>query len=142
MKRIKAFFGWLRSCISPGYVAMLVAAFVLWYITKLGYTYTTDQEVTIVVDGGEYDVDCTIRGKGTDLIGYAVRSHRSVFEIGVDELTFDGESINDEGVRYRHISSLSLQQVLASRMSDVEVVAVGATPNIEVKPALIEANDK
>jgi hypothetical protein len=121
------FLALLRRYISPGYIMMLVAAFVLWYATKLGETYTTDHKVTVYVDGTSYEVDCTIRGKGTDLIGYTMSSSRSSFTISPSELTFDNEFLNDGTVR-RHINPVSLQQALASRMSDVEVVAVGSIP--------------
>ena len=80
MERIKRFFGWLRGWISPAYITMLVAAFVLWYITKLGETYTTDHSVTVIVGGDEFEVDCTIRGKGTNLINYTISSRRSRFD--------------------------------------------------------------
>lgn len=128
MDKIKSFFSWLRGAISPAYVTMLVAAFVLWYITKLGDTYTTDHEVTVVVDGEEFEVDCTIRGKGTDLINYTVSSRRSRFTVPATELTFDKEITDDDGLTYRHITTLSLQQALAARMSDIEVVSVGSVP--------------
>lgn len=130
MDKIKSFFSWLRGAISPAYVMMLVAAFVLWYITKLGDTYTTDHEVMVVVDGEEFEVDCTIRGKGTDLINYTVSSRRSRFAIPASELTFDKEITDDEGLTYRHITTLSLQQALAARMGDIEVVSVGSVPTL------------
>lgn len=117
----------LRRYISPVYIMMLVAALVLWYATKLGETYTTDHEVTVIVDGTKYEVDCTIRGKGTDLISYTMSSRRSRFKISSSELTIDKEYPNDGTIR-EHINTVSLQQALAARMSDVEVVAVGSIP--------------
>ena len=130
MDRIRKFFSWLRGAISPAYVAMLVAAFVLWYITKLGDTYTTDHEVTVVVDGDAFEVDCTIRGKGTDLINYTFSSRRSRFAVPSSEFTFDKEVTDDEGLTYKHITTLSMQQALAARMSDIEVIAVGPAPTL------------
>ena len=56
---------WLRKYISPVFVAMLVASFVLWYIAKLNYTYTTDKTVQVNVDGEEFEVVCVIEGLGT-----------------------------------------------------------------------------
>lgn len=112
---------------------MLVAAFILWYITKLGETYTTDHKVAVVVDGDEFEVDCTIRGKGTNLINYTFSSRRSSFTIPSSELTFDKAVVDDEGVMHKHVSTLSLQQALAARMSDIEVVSVGAVPALVSK---------
>ena len=123
-------FSSIRNYISPVFITMLFAAFVLWYITKLGETYTTDHEVTIVVDGEEFEVGCTIRGKGTNLISYTMSSKRSCFSVPSSELSFDKEVTDDNGVTYRHVTSVSLQQALAARMSDIDVVAVSNLPTI------------
>lgn len=135
MDKIKSFFAWLRGCISPAYVTMLVAAFILWYITKLGENYTTDHQVTVVVDDSEIEVDCTIRGKGTNLIHYTLSSRRSQFDIPSTELSFDKDVVDEEGVTHRYINPISLQQALTARMNDVDVVAVGSVPTIDIKPA-------
>ena len=116
--------------ISPVYVAMFFAAFVLWYITKLGEVYTTDHQVVVVVDGEELEVDCTIRGKGTNLIGYTLFSKTEVFDIPSTELTFDMESIAEDGTPMHHIATMSLQQAIAACMSGVEVISVGSIPPI------------
>ena len=131
MERVKSFLKWLRSCISPGYVAMLVAAFILWYMTKLGETYTTEHEVEVVVEGQVLDVSCTIRGKGTNLIGYTLASKQKSFEIPATELSFDSSITDSEGKKYRQISSSSMQHALSSRMPDIEVVGVGVIPPME-----------
>ena len=137
MGKIKSFFSLLRGSVSPVYVALLFAAFVLWYITKLGGTYTTEHNVVVVIDEKEYDVHCTIRGKGTNLIGYTLSASRSRFSVTPAELSFDKEVTDSTGRTYRHITNTSLQQALASRMSDIDVVAVGAMPVIEsVEPIL------
>ena len=123
----------MRSYVSPTYVAMLFAAFVLWYIAKLGDTYTTDHEVVVVVDGERLNVDCVIRGKGTNLIGYTLFSQSDEFEIPSTELTFDMDSVDEEGRRLHHISTVSMQQALAARMTGVDIVSVGALPSIPYK---------
>ena len=132
MKKIKKFFGWLRRVISPVYIMMFVASFILWYITKLGDTYTTDRNITVNVEGKSFDVNCTIRGKGTDLIGYKFSSKNGNIDIPVAELSFDSVVCDDEGRTLHHISPLSLQQALAARVSSIEVVAVGTFPPIEI----------
>lgn len=126
MSKISELYKKLRSYISPTYVAMLIAAFILWYITKLGETYTTDHEVVVVVDGEELNVDCTIRGKGTNLIGYTLFARSDQFDIPSTELTFDMESVDANGQRMHHISTVSMQQALAARMTGVDIVSVGA----------------
>lgn len=130
MERIKSFFRRIISYITPGYVAMVVAAFVLWYITKLGENYTTDHEVVVVIEGKSYDVDCTIRGKGTNLISYTLSNRRNNFVVSPAELSFDKEVTDDNGRTYRHVTSVSLQQALNARMNDIDVIAVGAVPMV------------
>lgn len=137
MGKIKYLFKRLAGYISPVYVTMLVAAFILWYITKLGETYTTDEQVTVVIDGQEYEVDCTIRGKGTNLINYTMKSKKSSFTILSTELSFDKEEVNEDGDLMRHISAVSLQQALSARMIDVDIITLGAVPTI-----IVEAEDK
>ena len=130
MEKIKIFLKRIRAYITPGYVAMVVMAFVLWYITKLGENYTTDHEVVVEIEGKEYDVDCTIRGKGTNLISYTLSSRRNNFVVPSAELSFDKEVTDDNGRTYRHVTNVSLQQALNARMNDVDVIAVGAVPMI------------
>lgn len=137
----KKVYDFLRRYISPAYIMMFIAAFVLWYITKLGETYTTEHEVTVVIDGTPYTLDCTIRGKGTDLIGYTMSSRRSSFTISSSELTYEQDIPKGDGVIQRHISTVSLQQALAARMSDIEVVAVGSIPPISMKVSTKTSQD-
>ena len=75
-------------------------------------------------------MDCTIRGKGTNLIGYTLFSKTEVFDIPSTELTFDMESIAEDGTPMHHIATMSLQQAIAARMSGVEVISVGSIPPI------------
>lgn len=130
MNKILELYKKLRSYVSPTYVTMVVAAFLLWYIAKLGDNYTTEHEVVVVVDGTQLNVDCVIRGKGTNLIGYTLFSRTDEFAIPSTELTFDMDSVDENGRRMHHIATISLQQALAARMTGVEIVSVGALPPI------------
>lgn len=124
---------YLRRYISPAYITMLVAALLLWYITKLGETYTTEHEVTIVVDGTEYPVGCTIKGKGTDLIGYTMSSSRSRFVVDFADLSYDKEIVNEDGTISYHITKESMRLVLAELMQDIEITSVGSLPPLKSK---------
>lgn len=131
MERIKSFLKWLRSCITPGYVSMLVAAFILWYMTKLGETYTTDYEFVVVMDDEEFSVECSIRGKGTNLIGYTIGRKQVKVEVPASEITFDSVT-TDEGDTYRYASPTSVQRAITSRISDIEIVDIGNISPVEV----------
>ena len=130
MKSIINFFKRVISCITPGYVAMLFAAFVLWYITKLGETYTTEHDVVVVVAGEEYDVNCTIRGKGTNLISYTMSRKHNMVEVPIEELAFEKELTDDAGVTYHYITMASLQKALDTRMSDIEVISLSVSKDL------------
>ena len=130
MDKIKSFLKRIVSYITPGYVAMVVAAFLLWYITKLGETYTTDHEVVVVIDGKEYEVGCTVRGKGTNLLAHIHENKRNHFVVPAEELSFDKDVVGEDGRIYRHVTNVSLQQALNARMSEVDVLAVTGVPMI------------
>ena len=61
---------WMHRYVSPVFLALLVASFILWYIAKLSYTYTTEQVVRVSVDGEPFEVTCVVEGVGTNLFGY------------------------------------------------------------------------
>ena len=44
----------MHRYVSPVFLALLVASFILWYIAKLSYTYTTEQTVRVSVDAVSY----------------------------------------------------------------------------------------
>lgn len=126
MEKIKSFIKVILGWISPVYVTLLVASFILWYITKLGEEYTTDHIVTVVINGEEHEVDCTIHGKGTDLIHYTISSERSSFNIPLSELTQDKPMVDNDGNTIVHITAESLKNALAQRMDNIEIRSVGS----------------
>ena len=68
---------WMHRYVSPVFLALLVASFILWYIAKLSYTYTTEQVVRVSVDGEPFEVTCVVEGVGTNLFGYRVYMNKS-----------------------------------------------------------------
>ena len=121
---------WLRKYISPVFVAMLVASFVLWYIAKLNYTYTTDKTVQVNVDGEEFEVVCVIEGVGTNLFGYQVYMNKTL-RIPLSALKY--KRSREEGHEGRIIiDPQSLQNAISVHYSDVKVVAVRNIPPIKL----------
>jgi hypothetical protein len=135
---IQKWFGWLRHYVSPVFVVLFIAAFVLWYIAKLGYTYTTDLNVKIKVSGSEserFEVPCVVECKGTNLFGYAISSARRV-NIPLGELSSEAlprtAADSFEGVQRLHIVENSLQNAISVRLSDIKIISVGNYPDIKV----------
>ena len=125
----------IRKYISPVFLALLAVSFTLWYISKLNYTYTTDFEVDVDVDGKEFRVPCMVKGKGTALFGYAIYTSKSA-DMALEELAYDSIPVMDEAdsivVKQQvRILPSSMQEALAKRFSDLEIVSVGVIPDID-----------
>ena len=126
----------MRKYISPVFVAMLVASFVLWYIAKLNYTYTTDKTVQVNVDGEEFEVVCVIEGLGTNLFSRMVYMRNSL-RIPLSELDY-APSPDEEG--YIVIDPQSLQNAISVRISDIKVISIGNIPPLPM-PDPVPADD-
>jgi hypothetical protein len=118
----------LRHYISPVYVAMLVASFVLWYIAKLNYTYTTEQQVRISVGNEHFQVACVVEGLGTHLFSRMVYMRNSI-KIPLSELDYT-PSPTQEG--YIVLDAQSLQNAISVHYSDVKVMVVKNIPQIKM----------
>ncbi|MFI3316214.1 MAG: hypothetical protein SNF93_01375 [Rikenellaceae bacterium] len=121
---------WLRHYISPAFLIMLTASFILWYIAKLSYTYTTDLNIDVKVGSAKFEVVCVVEGVGTNLFGYRLYKGGNV-SIPLSELKYeriDNEGDNDEIM----IDSQSLQNALSVRYSDIKVISIGAIPAVSI----------
>ncbi len=119
---------WVRSSISPVFIALFVAAFVLWFIAKLNYTYTTEQSFRINVNGEKFTVTCVVEGVGTNLFGYRVYHNRSL-RIPLSELRA-GCSTEGGSVGKLVLDPVSLRNAIAVRCTDIKIVSVGDIPKI------------
>lgn len=120
---------WLKRYISPVFLAMLVASFILWYIAKLSYTYTTEQVVRINVDGEPLKVTCVVEGVGTNLFGYKAYMNKTL-RIPLSELKYHVS--REEGHEQQLvIDPESLQHAISVRFSDIKVISIGAVPEID-----------
>ncbi len=122
------FIRWLRQYISPVFLALLVASFILWYIAKLSYTYTTEQMIRLNVDGEEFRVTCVVEGVGTNLFGYKAYMNKTL-RIPLSELKY--KRSREEGHEGQIlIDPQSLQNAISVRFSDIKVISIGAVPEI------------
>lgn len=125
----------LRNYISPVFLMLLGVSFTLWYISKLNYTYTTDLNIKVKVNGERIVVPCVVEGKGTTLFGYNFYASRRA-TIPLEELNHDiieEPAVSEEGVpadslakEYKvRISPISMQDAISVRFSDLKIVSVG-----------------
>ena len=119
----------MRRYVSPVFLALLVASFILWYIAKLSYTYTTEQTVRVSVDGQPFEVTCVVEGIGTNLFGYRVYMNKRL-RIPLSELkTHASQEEAHEGKLV--IDPQSLEHDISVRFSDINVISVNPTPEID-----------
>lgn len=128
LNRMESIVNWLRRYVSAVFLALLVASFILWYIAKLNYTYTTEQPFTVNVDGERFKVSCVVEGVGTNLFGYRVYMSKRL-RIPLSELKFRSVKAED-GEKFLKIDSLSLHNAISVRLSDIKVISVGSVPEI------------
>ena len=131
----------LRKYISPVFLVLLGVSFTLWYISKLNYTYTTDFNIKVKVDGERIVVPCVVEGKGTTLFGYGFYASRRA-NIPLSELSYEVVEqpvVNADGIvdslttiRKAHISPLSMQDAISVRFSDLKIVSVGDFDDIAI----------
>ena len=119
----------MRRYVSPVFLVLLLASFILWYIAKLNYTYTTEQVVRVSVDGEPFEVTCVVEGVGTNLFGYRVYMNKRLC-IPLSELKY--KPSHEEGHEGKIvIDPQSLQNAISVRFSDIKVSAIGAVPEID-----------
>lgn len=119
---------WMHKYISPVYIVLLVASFILWYIAKLNYTYTTEQVIRVNVAGEQIPVTCVVEGVGTNLFGYRVYNDH-VLRIPLSELRTSC-SAEQETFGRLIIDPQSLQNAISIRCTDIKIISVGSIPTI------------
>lgn len=133
---LKMFRRWMHKYISPVFISLFCASFILWYILKLGNVYTTDYEVLVNIDGETMRVPCVVEGVGTNLFGYRVYMHKEL-KIPLADLKYKVEKMEDEETgeplgKFYVIDPHSMQNAISVRFSDIKVISIGDIPPMPV----------
>lgn len=136
MDKLRSMWRWAKSTVSSVFVVLLCASFILWYILKLRYTYTTDYTVLLNINGEQMRVPCVIEGKGTNLFGYRINMRREI-KIPLSDLKYtitneaivDGDTLQTEAYL---IDPQSIQSAISVRFSDIKVISVGDVPPLQL----------
>ncbi|MBR2932387.1 MAG: hypothetical protein IKC30_06605 [Rikenellaceae bacterium] len=127
-KFFKAIDNFFRNSVSPIFMLLLFASFVLWYITKLDYNYTTYIPVRVNLDGYKFKVECTAEGRGSDLMAH--RFHM----VDRTKLTFSrvthAPMVTDSCEIV--LSPSSLMNAIATTYPDIRILSIGIVPNIRI----------
>ncbi len=129
MEKLRGFWAFVRRSVSPVFMVLLVASIILWYISKLNYTYTTDQLVRLDIDGIPAEVTCVVEGKGTNLVGYRVyvskRLHLELADLKFTRSTEEGHE--DKLI----LDEESLRNAISLKLSDIKVMSIRNVPEID-----------
>ena len=126
--------GVVRRYVSPAFVVMLAVSFTLWYISKLTYTYTTDFNIKVEIDGQTLVLPCVVEGKGANLVSYSLSSRRIKVPLSdlryewVDVPTEDGDEVSVS--RKIRIDRNSLRDAISLHFSDINVKSVANDADI------------
>lgn len=135
MDKLKAFGRLAKSSISPAFILLMCASFLMWYILKLQYTYTTDYSVMVNIEGERLRVPCVVEGKGTNLFGYRVYMHKEI-KIPLNDLKYTIDSQLDVEaaavVDSIIIDPQSMQSAISVRVSDIKIISVGDVPPLSM----------
>ncbi|MDD3108694.1 MAG: hypothetical protein PHV49_05750 [Alistipes sp.] len=117
-----------RRLSHPVFFMLLALSLILWYITKLSYTYTTDINIPVRIDSSSFSVRCNVEGVGYQILLHKIAPRRNGVFISSDNLAVT-PSTTVAG-KY-DISPYSLQNIISSQISDLKIKSVAAPVEIE-----------
>ncbi len=117
-----------RRMTTPAFLVMLLISFVLWYGTKLSYTYRTDMRIPVKIGDTTLQVICTVEGIGSRLMVQKAMPRRHNVVISPDHLEFQpGQTGRGEKV----VAPLSLQAAISSQVMDMRIISVKSRVALE-----------
>ncbi len=131
---------------SPVFLTMVLLSLVLWYLTKLSYTYTAQVPIEVEIEGNNFTVDCIAEGTGYKIVSYRF-FHKGDIRLSLHDVQTTpsamGNGSLDQGRSGRRftVNASSLQNAMSARISDIQIISVGEIPEISI-PAPGSVNDK
>jgi hypothetical protein len=124
----------------PVMVAAMLISFGLWYLNRLGHTYTDTVTIPVSIVSGpespigvpenEHMIECRIQGTGYELLKYRLWPSRHRMEIDLRQI--DLRPI--EGSDRSEVSASSLYYALAGQWMEGQLQSIGTTP-VEIRTA-------
>ncbi|MCD8071643.1 MAG: hypothetical protein LUE10_00375 [Alistipes sp.] len=119
----------VRKLVSPVFVALLLLSTLLWYLTKLSYTYQTQIPFTVEVEGNRFNVDCVTEGTGYRLVSHKYFK-KNVINLNFRDIQTTPSVINNGSYV---INPYSLQNAISLRTTDMRIISVGDLPEITLQ---------
>lgn len=124
----------------PVFIAALVVSFGLWYLNKLGHTYTTTVTLPVSIENSadspvgvlenSNDVECRVEGSGYELLRYRMFPKRNAITIPLRNI--DIQTV--EGTNRSEVTHSSLYNAVGAQMTDIRLLSI-LTPRIEITTA-------
>lgn len=115
-----------RQYTSPVFIVFLFASFVMWYIAKLNYTYTTILPFEITINGEKIRVHCMAEG-----VGYRLFAHPFYGRTNLRLQLSDVKTIpSEEDSTLLYITPESIKNAITTRNSDIKIISVEEIPTI------------
>ena len=128
--KILTFFAaaWKRIWKNPLFLVMLGLSFVLWYVSKLQYSYTAEVPVVVSVEGDRHRVTCVVQGSGHNILSarYFKRKPVKLKRDDVELTPVEGEENTWE------VGQESLLNAISIRNADIKVVSVSRMPYVQI----------
>ena len=118
--------GVLKRYISPAFVVLFCASFILWYILKLGNTYVTESDIKVEIAGETIKVPCRVQ---------AVRKFtRRSIHIPLKELEYSVEPhlVDGDTTEFYVINPHSMRSAISGRFKAVKDISVGTIPLVPI----------
>lgn len=122
---------WYKNHISwrltPLFLAMLCISFIMWYASKLQYTYTASVPMMVTVDGHRHRIECVVEGSGHNILSMQFFNRKKI-KLKVEDV----ELLPVEGMENAYkVSNQSLQSAISLRTPDIKIISVGDFPFLE-----------
>lgn len=118
----------IRRFGNPIFFMLLALSFLLWYITKLSYTYTSEINVPLRIDTTYYTVRCHVEGVGYQLQLNKWAPRKNSIVLSSDNIAVTPSPRIAGGYE---ISEQSLQNIIAAKVSDLKILSVGEPIRVE-----------
>ena len=116
----------LKPYTSPVFFMFLFASFIMWYIAKLNYTYTTQLPFEITINGEKIRVHCMAEG-----VGYRLFAHRFYGRTNLRLQLSDVKTVpSEEDSTQLYIVPESIRNAISTRNSDIRIISVEEIPAI------------
>lgn len=119
----------IRRLSNPVFFLLLALSVILWYVIKLGYTYTTDIVIPVKIEDTRYEVSCRVEGRGYQILLHNIAPRKNTVVLNPDDVDMLPSGVTPGAY---NISSYTLQNAISKKISALKILSVEST--VEITP--------